>query len=118
MNFKGHAIAGVVTAGVWELGDTLVKNEQFDWASLGLSGLGGLLGSMLPDILEPAYHPNHRSLAHSWSAAGTMVWFAISVIQSETASARQKAFWRSFLLGALSHLALDACTPKSLPLVA
>ena len=118
MNFKGHAIAGVVTAGVWEIGDKLVNKDQFDWVSLGLSIVGGLVGSMLPDALEPAFDPNHRGLAHSCVAGGTMVWGLVSLIRSDDVSAREKVFLRSLLLGAASHLALDACTSKSLPLVA
>ncbi len=37
-------------------------------------GLGGAVGSLAPDILEPALHSWHRSLAHSCStaAAGTI----------------------------------------------
>ena len=33
------------------------------------SGLGGLLGALAPDIIEPASHPGHRSVIHSYGAA-------------------------------------------------
>ena len=34
--------------------------------------LGGWMGGVIPDVLEPATTPNHRELAHSIAAGGTL----------------------------------------------
>lgn len=37
----------------------------------GIGGAaGGLVGGMLPDVLEPAINSWHRNVAHSWAAGG------------------------------------------------
>jgi len=104
---------------------------------------------MLPDVIEPAIHPDHCSVAHGAAPAVTMGVLAARHINSWQASLRAHAdrqaalatpsqstlarLWHAFLellfklltgavAGALggygSHLALDAFTPRSLPLIA
>lgn len=108
--------------------------------------VGGYLGGIAPDVLEPSLSPNHRDLFHSvvvggaLSAAVVAQWHAncraraaecdsralAAPIDSETR--RDEAFkalcWRllagflvGFVAGYVSHLALDAGTPRSLPLI-
>lgn len=107
---------------------------------------GGWLGGLLPDVLEPATSPNHRELAHSLVAGGTLTfarlaeWQAKCRAEAKCCEARAFAFalgsdarrsaeweilgWR-FLAGLLvglvagyaSHLILDAGTAKGLPLL-
>jgi membrane-bound metal-dependent hydrolase YbcI (DUF457 family) len=108
--------------------------------------LGGWLGGILPDVLEPARDPNHRKLAHSLAAGGALTLARIAEWQagcrtaadaatsrslmhpmgsSERSSAEWDAFFWRLLAGALvglvagyaSHLALDAGTPRGLPLL-
>lgn len=101
-------------------------------AAIGGS-LGGLAGSRLPDILEPATHPRHRNGFHSValvSASGWAAFAGMSEWQGTWAGARASAtpekrlllaFARGLFSGALggygSHLALDAGTPLGLPLL-
>lgn len=110
------------------------------------AGIGGALGGLAPDVLEPAVSPNHRSLFHSVGAAGGL-WTAgftewqadchraAAVCDTRACSATDgsqersneeiKAFlWRAlaglsagFLAGYASHLVLDAATTRSLPLL-
>lgn len=109
-------------------------------------GVGGAVGGMLPDLLEPALTPNHRGLAHSvlvgagivsaqldqWSEWCRQKADHYRALQDSTQSDPAKRFlWclvkmllriaAGFLAGVqagyASHLALDALTPKSLPLV-
>jgi membrane-bound metal-dependent hydrolase YbcI (DUF457 family) len=114
---------------------------------VAFAGVGGALGGLAPDVLEPAVSPNHRSLFHSLSAAGSIgaAWLAewpadcqhaaaecdaraqhASLGARDKSSEEIKAFlWRAlaglivgFLAGYASHLVLDARTRKSLPLIA
>ncbi len=113
--------------------------------------VGGYLGGLLPDILEPAISSWHRDMAHSVIGGGAIIALKDSLTASERAC-RENAekcrvipmepqrnifvpvsqqplnptelFWR-FLAGFLnglaagyvSHLVLDATTPRSIPLL-
>lgn len=107
--------------------------------------VGGVLGGMLPDVLEPALSPNHRGFAHSvlvgcgvisaqldeWSAqcrAKAEHFHNQRLAENDQAkrlllmlvemSCRLAAgFLTGVQAGYASHLALDALTPRSLPLV-
>lgn len=74
----------------------------------------------LPDLIEPALHPNHRQFFHSVAFAGILGWGAYKVYEWEAEHPVDKAIRLVLLVGAagyLIHLALDACSPKSLPLI-
>ena len=113
-------------------------------------GIGGVLGSRVPDVLEPAFHdPRHRSIAHSYTFAA----YWLEVVYQNASSWQQycrleaerhgrirlssndgwSRFWHSLMsfvwhflsgfavgvvAGYLSHLVLDAGTPRSIPLLA
>lgn len=84
-----------------------------------LGALGGLAGSALPDILEPAIHPNHRGMAHS-AVVGSGI--SIKTIKSLTTNSSQSQNTKAVILtalavGYLSHLFLDGKTAKGLPFV-
>ena len=108
--------------------------------------LGGAIGGVVPDVLEPATHPNHRGFAHSAVAGGALVFAPVAEFEAscqakaaawdEAAGAnpqgsaeRSRAELRAWLwrllagaavgivAGYASHLVLDACTPRSLPLI-
>src|SRR5262245_39014458 len=75
-NRKQHTILGA-TAGVGGYAIcTYIKEEKPSWPELVGAG-----GSLLPDLIEPATNPNHRSCFHSVSfasvagpAAGSWAW--------------------------------------------
>lgn len=50
---------GLVYAQEWK------GEERPDLSRLLLGGAGGLVGSMLPDLIEPASTPRHRGFFHS-----------------------------------------------------
>ena len=108
--------------------------------------VGGWLGGIAPDLLEPPDSPNHRSMAHSVAAGCAVTFVGISDWQAwcrkrarryeekaQAGAARDRpslgaemmaVLWRllsGFLVGAAagyaSHLLLDAGTPRSLPLI-
>ena len=110
--------------------------------------LGGYAGGRLPDLFEPARTPCHRGFAHSGAAAAAIIGsypefgsladkcrcranhheLGPSTVEDPLHKLGHHLvalFWRllaGFLSGLvngyLSHLALDAFTPKALPLLA
>jgi membrane-bound metal-dependent hydrolase YbcI (DUF457 family) len=112
---KQHALigAGIGVVG-WFVYCKLVERPldlgQFLWAAAI-----GAVGGLLPDLLEPASHPNHRQFFHSYFA-GALLIHANGHISRNTqipAAARRALHLASG--GFLSHLLADAQTPKSLP---
>lgn len=83
------------------------------------AGIGALCGT-LPDLLEPACHPNHRQFFHSVACAGLVgvAWYRLYRWEPQTNS---EDLVRLLLLGVggafLIHLAMDAFSPKGLPLI-
>jgi membrane-bound metal-dependent hydrolase YbcI (DUF457 family) len=145
-NFDTHAQAGVAVGAVAAAYRARSAPPDQMLAEILGGVLGGYLGGVLPDVLEPARDPNHRKLAHSVVAGGGLTlarvaeWQAACRAAGDVAAARvlqypagdsqrtraqwDVLFWR-LLAGALvglvagyaSHLALDACTPRGLPLL-
>jgi membrane-bound metal-dependent hydrolase YbcI (DUF457 family) len=85
-----------------------------------LDGAVAALLTNLPDKLEPATNPNHRQICHSLVFA-----FGVGYLTYQAYNWRPKTDWQRIvrwlaLVGGcayLTHLAIDACSPKSLPLV-
>jgi len=108
-------------------------------------GIGGMLGAIAPDFLEPALHSWHRSVAHS-GAAGFGGAFAIQQCATWQQRCRLEAqrhdqlraitqddwarFWHAAMAflwrllsgfvaglpaGYLLHLILDAASPRGIP---
>jgi membrane-bound metal-dependent hydrolase YbcI (DUF457 family) len=85
--------------------------------------LFGHLGSMMPDILEPATTPRHRKVCHSYGAVAGAVTFVDELVTAWEKGCRANAAteWQKFrsqgftleglwhlLLMALSHVAAGA----------
>lgn len=146
-NRKEHIIFGIgLSLGVVVLTKVLEQKEFTLPELLGLI-LGSYTGSRLPDILEPAHHPNHRKIFHSVTVlsgvvASTPAMFKFADGQLEIAQQKRKqglvaksteekdsdllsvwvhefisGFSRTCLTGYASHLILDSTTPKSLPIL-
>lgn len=85
--------------------------------------LGAIIGAFagkLPDILEPALNPNHRQFFHSITFVGMLGYVLKKTYDWKPEDNFEKVIRLMALcagVGYLSHLALDATTPKSLPLV-
>ncbi len=78
------------------------------------------IGSVFPDVLEPAYSSNHRGIFHSsliFRLASVM--FIVTVLLTVNPYLLPDhilAYYVScFLLGYLFHLLADATTPRGLP---
>lgn len=81
--------------------------------------IGAFMGR-LPDILEPAIHPNHRQFFHSVTVLALLSVGMLKVYQWSPEELSNK-FVRGVLIVAgvayLSHLICDAATPKGLHLL-
>jgi membrane-bound metal-dependent hydrolase YbcI (DUF457 family) len=85
-----------------------------------LDGAAGALLTSLPDKLEPAIHPNHRQFFHS-----VLVLAGVGYLTYQAYNWKPTTDWEQILrwlviiggVAYVTHLALDACTAKSLPLV-
>ncbi|MBJ7539921.1 metal-dependent hydrolase [Marinomonas transparens] len=81
--------------------------------------VGAFIGR-LPDILEPAIHPNHRQFFHGVIVLALLTVGVLKVYQWSPEEPFNK-FVRGMLLVSglayLSHLICDASTPKGLPLI-
>lgn len=74
----------------------------------------------LPDILEPAVHPNHRQFFHSVAFASLLGMAGYKAYKWNPDNPVDEAirFVLMVAIGAYGiHLLLDANTPKSLPLI-
>ena len=120
--FKTHAIAGAVVG----LGITIYEHQkfikddpkaEFDFTQMFINMAAGLVGAILPDKLEPALHPNHRSSFHSFTLTGFNIGGINMVNGFDRMGPRFKSGLKAFLGGYLSHLVLDSTTPKSLPII-
>jgi membrane-bound metal-dependent hydrolase YbcI (DUF457 family) len=143
-----HDVAGALAGGAVAAVSARDQTPLFKVAELVGGTLGGLHGSRLPDILEPAVTPRHRGPAHSIvggfiGGASAMKYTPVPVQklrgkarELEAAMAFEANIIRAWMLllaavachvaagyvvgaatGYGSHLALDALTPRSLPLL-
>ncbi len=117
-SFKTHAIAGaVVGLSVSLFEHQKIKendpNASIDLRKMFINIVAGIAGAILPDKLEPAFHPNHRSIFHSVTAGGGV---ALTLKMLNIHSDLKYPVY-AFLWGYGSHLVLDARTPKSLLLI-
>lgn len=121
----------------------LVGLDQF-WYLTGLAS-GGATGGRLPDVFEPAWCPNHRQFFHGiiptiavahifaknyaaacrctldWARRGESGFLWPEMYDGGRGVPRAMrmfiaGFLRGIVAGYASHLALDAFTPRSLPL--
>lgn len=137
--------AGALTAFVMADGQPMADRliETFGGA------LGGHFGGSLPDLIDPATSPNHRSLGHGVVPVAAGVRCTVPNVGEWQNGLREQARFHAanrenaqtdfdtffhgvaeivFRLGAgaipgliagyVSHVALDAGTPKGLPIIA
>ncbi len=121
MNAKQHACIGVIAGAGYTVGKYLWKkqkepNHKFPWGQLAVNIGLGLAFATLPDWIEPATNPNHRRFFHSL-AAGGLVCYGMYGKHTQNLDVNLLDCMRSIGFTYLSHLAADATTPKSLPLI-
>ena len=131
---RTHLVAGTVCGAVCSLAiqHQLHENKQLDPGHLALSTGTSAAVSRLPDILEPAVHPNHRAFFHSFAFGALLgfgavkAWKKIKEKRAErNALGIEQISWEEILLGfafiaivvILLHLLMDGFTKKGLPLI-
>jgi len=118
-NFKQHFIAGLAVGATINLVSQLNRRGEdttFDFGELCVCSLLAAGAASVPDMLEPATSPNHRGFFHSLVMAA---FVAYSMSDDHTKRLSPAVRYLLLLLGPgyLSHLVLDARTPKCIPWV-
>lgn len=110
-------VAGIAVGGV------IAFHESRKGAQTALPYIGGGLATLfgtLPDVLEPAHHPNHRQFFHSWAFGASLGYSGYKLYKWRPKEDWQKALRFVGLIAIASyliHMLMDSTTPKSLPLV-
>lgn len=111
---KTHAVTGgAVGLGIYGV---YKWQKREDWTLLGAAGAVavGMIIALLPDIIESAVrNPNHRQFFHSATVLATTCLAYNKIGRNEL----EKNALNIGLGGYISHLVLDAFTPRSLPIV-
>lgn len=118
-NFNEHVIVSAAAAGVTYLAMCrYYRRELFFGEGVACIATGAIAG-IAPDLLEPAIHPHHRQFCHSATVgallAGTGATLCTTTSEGWTDAA--KILIACTLVGYITHLILDACTPRGLPLL-
>ena len=118
MNAAAHRLGAALTVGGFSAYNEYQKSGEISAQPLLHAGLAAACGT-LPDLLEPAHHPNHRQFFHSFAFASATAYGLYRAFQWQPEEPWQKHLRTLTLIAGgayLVHLAMDATTPKSLPL--
>lgn len=94
--------------------------EQRGIAHPLIGGTASAALASLPDFVEPAIHPHHRQFFHSVLFAGLLGYGVYRAYRWTAETPLQKVLRIAVMLGGsayLLHLAADALTTRSLPLI-
>ena len=116
-NFKTHALVGggvgfAAYCAKYSIQKTYSPETRFDLGQAAAWAGVGVLAASIPDWLEPATSPNHRGFFHSFAILGTVLWL-LTIVSTGTATTAGLLVVAG--LAYTSHLAMDACTRRSLP---
>lgn len=115
-NFRTHFFVGGCASALTYAIRKKSRNEEIGALELvGMFLIGGGAAS-IPDAIDTPNGPNHRSIAHSWAAIGGIGNISNSLNDNPNLTVAQKDLAYSVMVAYLSHLFLDAQTPKGLPL--
>ncbi len=123
-NHKEHLLYGGIAGAAAYLIDYNLSGREFSVAEFIGATLAGIVTAKLPDLIEPANHPNHRSTFHSVTFSTTalpVAWqwaqckregyikladecttqVAQAISEQEKMMWQQRAFWHKVAAGAL-----------------
>jgi membrane-bound metal-dependent hydrolase YbcI (DUF457 family) len=118
MNSSEHIGIGIIAffAYAYFIGNIASSiNNPLIWGVVAV-----VIGSIIPDVIEPATSYRHRGLFHSFSAL-LVIFFLfgstalIALVISFFSEFSAFYLWSCFFLGYLFHLLADAITPMGLP---
>ena len=116
-NAKTHMLVG---AGVGLTAAFLDSNKHPTSHNVVVAPAVGAFMGKLPDILEPALHPNHRQFFHGVTVLTLLSAGLLKAYQWSPEEPFEKFIRGLMLIGGtayLSHLLLHMTTPKGLPLL-
>lgn len=114
---REHALLG---AGIAVAADWFIARSQARCPSLGELVTCGTLGAVagqVPDWLEPAVHPGHRSTFHSVGVLATATYLAYRLPANQNITQVGAGMLVAVLAAYGSHLIIDGRTPSGLPLL-
>ena len=115
MDKSEHAIIGaLVSLGLYGVYKYSKQEKPTVHGAIGSLLLGGIAG-VLPDIVEPATNPNHRSLFHSIALLVILAYGNKKAWESQNLTEDQKLVISMLSAAYGSHLVSDGSTPKSIP---
>ena len=117
MDSGKHMVIGALSGFGVYLIYKVIKEESPDLFEAILSLIGGALVGLLPDLLEPATNPNHRSFFHSVAAMLLLIYGISTVWQSDQLDENQKLMISILSTAFGSHLVADSTTTRGLPLL-
>lgn len=79
MRRAAHLWTGAGVAAGIELLDCYINGREVDWWRVLIACGTGAAAAAAPDLLEPAMHPNHRSLLHSLVAGGASTYGLVAL---------------------------------------
>lgn len=97
----------------------LHEKKPINLLELCLYSVGGAVAGVLPDVLEPATNPNHRSLFHSFTTFSMIIKGNSSIWNesNQTLTKDRKVVISILSAAYCSHLITDSFTTKGLPLL-
>lgn len=119
-NGNEHRIGAAIALAVFQAREDYRQFGRITGRTIAAAG-GGIAFGALPDLVEPAYRdPNHRRFFHSVAFAA-LLGFGLREVyrwQPETDGERVIRSLALIAGGAyLVHLAMDAVTARSLPMI-
>lgn len=118
MNAAEHRLASALALAA--AGAVMAEKPEHQTVSAMAGCVGGYCFATLPDLIEPATSPHHRQFFHSVLFAA-MLGFGLYKLYRWEPETPGGQLLRVLALGAggayLLHLALDATTKRSLPLI-
>jgi inner membrane protein len=118
MNGTAHRLGATIALAAAGVATAETPDAKLPRAAI--AGIGGYCCGTLPDLLEPATNPHHRQFFHSLAFAVLLGYGTYKLYQWQPeSSAGELVRVLGLLAGGayLTHLALDATTKRSLPLV-
>lgn len=114
-NGRIHTAAGALTGLAMAVGAIREGEDINPFLAIGTS----TAFAKLPDLIEPAIHPHHRQFFHSIVFLA-MIGYGLKKGYDWQPDDQTGRILRFLTLcagtGYISHLVLDGCTPRSLPL--
>lgn len=117
-NALTHQSVAAVAIGGW-IAQLEIKEGKKTMAPLGGVALAAICTN-LPDMLEPAIHSHHRQFFHSLAFVGILGLGMRRLYEWDTKTELERQMRFCLLVAGgsyLIHLAMDACTSRSLPLL-